>query len=144
MARSYASSKSGKRTPFEFDLDGVPFACTGNVDVIDLAELAGLADLDVNSIAGAKAIVDVFKIALADDYDRFRAHTREHHTENEVLIEILRDLVEHVTAGPTMRPSQSASGPLPINGTSQVDLPSQHELTDEEVARMRALIAGRS
>ena len=142
MGRSYTSK--GERPPFEFELDGVPFVASGNVDIIDLAELAGLADLDINSIAGVRAIADVFKVALADDYERFRAHTRAHGTDNDTMLEILRDLVEHVTAGPTMRPSQSASGPLPTNGMSQVDLPSQHELTDEEVARMRTLLAGRN
>jgi hypothetical protein len=142
MAHAYSSK--GERTPFDFELDGVAFTCTGNVDIIDLAELGGLADADVDSAQGVKALADVFKVALADDYARFRAHTRAHHTDNDTLIEILRDLVEHVTAGPTKRPSQSVSGPLPINGTSQVDLPSQHEFTDEEIARLRAAIAGSS
>jgi len=145
MGNSYTSKN--RRPPFEFELDGVPFICPGGISMLDMCEMARLADLDADSVEGAAAIADMFKGALGKvDYERFRAHTRSHHTDTDTVLEILKDMVEHVTAGPTTRSTSSVGGPQTIDGMSTDSSPfaDGRELSDEEIARIRAAITGQS
>ena len=142
MGHSYTSK--GAKPPFEFEIDGVPFVCTGGVSLLDMSELAKLAEVDVESAEGAAAIAELFKGALGRvEYDRFRQHTRTHHTDPDTILEIMKDMVEHVTGGPTRRSNSSAVGPIVIDGMSTVSSPSAgRELSDEEILRIRATLAG--
>jgi len=137
MGHSYTSR--GEAAPFEFELDGVGFVCGGGVSLLDLLEVTRMAQFDVDSPEGAAAIADLFKESMGKaEYARFRQHCREHNTEPDTIIEIMQDLVEHVTGGPTRRSRLSPPGPQTTTGTSRVDLPSVHELTPEEIQRWRA------
>jgi hypothetical protein len=142
MGRSYTSK--GAPTPFEFDLDGEHFTGTGAVSLLDMSELAQLADVDASSAKGAAAIAEIFRGELgAEEYERFKKHTRSHHTDPDTLVEILHDMVEHVGQGNSKRSTSSSVGPLNTNGTSPDSLRSGgHELTAEEIERFRRVIDG--
>lgn len=134
MGHSYTSK--GAPEPFEFELDGETFVCSAGVSLLDLSKLAMVADESMESMEGVSAIHELFKGALGGDYERFRQHTRTHHTDTDTIMEIMRDLIEHVTSGPTTRPPRSAGGPQITNGTYEVSLPSR-ELSDDEIQRIR-------
>lgn len=140
MGRSYTSG--GKPVPFDFELDGVPFVAAGGVQVLELSELALHAEEDINSPAGMAAMALVFRHALGEEeYDRFRRHCREHGTNADLLLEIMRDMAEHVGASPTQPSGQSSPGRPNTGGTWSPALPETQPLSDEDIARYRAAIA---
>jgi hypothetical protein len=113
MARSYESARDAVRgEPLEtFTLDGVAFTPQGNVHLLDLCELARNADADIESPTGMGALADFFEGLLGGgEYKRFRAHCRQHHTESEVLFQIMNDIVNEVSGRPTRRSEPSAPG----------------------------------
>lgn len=134
MGRSYTSK--GTPTPFDFELDGVEFVMPGGVMLLDLSDLARVADEEAGSPAGVAAMGKIFRTGLRDGYERFAEHCRVHDTDPETLLTIMGDLVEHVTGRPTVRSGSSSPGPLTMNGSVKVSLP-ETPLTDEEIARWR-------
>lgn len=122
MGKSYTSKP--KLAPYEFDLDGVHFVASGGVALLDLSELARLADVDVESPAGAAAVAQVFESFMGDAYAQFKAHCRRHQTDPDTLMAILQDVVEYVTRFPTERPLTRSPGPQPTPGTSPAGSPS--------------------
>lgn len=139
MGRSYSS---GTPVPFDFELDGVPFVAAGGVQALELSELAVHDTEDPNSAAGTAAMAVVFRHALGEDYERFRQHCREHGTNGDVLLEIIRDMVEHKAESPTRPSGQSSSGRPTTGGMSKADSRETLPLSDEEIARWRAGQAG--
>lgn len=137
MVRSYTSK--GVAVPFEFELDGVAFTCTGGVQFLEFSELARRADLDPDSPAGGAALAEAFRSAFGENYEAFRLHCREHDTDSGTLLDILRDMMEHYANVPSQPLRSSSPGRLTTSGTSKVDLPQQ-PLTDEEIARWRAAV----
>jgi hypothetical protein len=148
VGHSY-SSDPVDQVPFEFELDGVAFVATGTVTLLDLSELAKLAEEDVTSAAGAAAIATVFRAALDADYERFKAHLRTYRTRPDTIIKIMGDLIGYVSEGPTEPPTPSRAGRSATTGLSVDDLqfpglPARepHEFSDEEIANIRALLPG--
>jgi hypothetical protein len=128
MARRYQSKPSVGAEPFE--LDGVQFT-PGYLSMIDLTELARHSDLDAATPEGIAAIGGFFKDVLGEDYDRFRAHCRQHRTDPDTLMEIISDLVESMTQGfPTQPPSRSPAGPTSTGRTSRVISLSARTVTE--------------
>lgn len=138
MGRSYTSG--GAPVPFDFELDGVAFVAAGGVQILELSELALHAEEDINSPAGMAAIAVVFRNALGDDYEGFRRHCREHATQAGVLLQIIQDMTEHVSASPTPPSGPSSPGRPDTAGTWRPALPATQPLSDEEIARWRAAV----
>lgn len=141
--RSYTSKRQAPRS---FELDGVQFAASGGVSLLDLVEVARMADADAASPEGVAALGDFFEAALGrDGYRRFRSHCREHGTDPETLLAIMEDLVEDVGGRPTQRPSPSADG-LPAAGTTSRVVSfsrgtvTEMPLTAEREAELRAAV----
>ena len=136
MGRSYTS---GTPVPFDFELDGVSFVAAGGVQVLELSELALRGEEDPSSAAGTAALAVVFRNALGkQEYERFRKHCREHGTDGDVLLEIVRDMSEHAASTPTTPSGQSSSGRLTTGGTSTEDSRETLPLSMEEIRRWRA------
>jgi hypothetical protein len=147
MGKSYTSK--GNATPFDFELDGVGFVCTGGVTMLDVSEMATAGNEDVTSVRGVAAMHKIYAAALGADYERFAAHVRAHHTDPETLFEIINDMLEHSGQGPTQRSGLSQPGPSSTPGLSTDDLQfpglparEQHHFTDAEIAAVRAQLAG--
>jgi hypothetical protein len=110
-----------------FDIDGVEFVGEGAISTMDFAEYARLANQGVDSAnpAGVAIIADVFLGLLGEQtYQRFRSHCRTHHTDDDTIVAILRDIIqdatEAATARPTQRPSDLPDGPLTGPATARV------------------------
>lgn len=144
MGRSYSSQASAQPP---VDLDGVVFTPAGSIDLLSLSELAGSADLDVNSPRGAAAIAALFEQLLGEaEYARFRGHVKTHRTAPHVLIQILMDAVEDASGFPTKRPSDLPDGPSSTPPTLTVVSSSrgvveQEPLTAERSAELQAAVA---
>lgn len=136
MGRSYTSG--GRPVPFDFELDGVEFVAAGGVQVLEMSELALHAEEDPTSAAGQAALAAVFRNALGDDYDRFRRHCRQRGTGQDTLLQIIRDMVEHLAESPTTPSGSSSPGRPNTGGTSTADSRVTLPLSDEEIARWRA------
>lgn len=137
MGRSYSS---GVPRPFDFELDGVPFVAAGGVPALEMSELSLRSDEDPNSAAGSGAMAVVFRSALQDGYERFREHCRKHGTGGDVLLEIIRDMAEHLAETPTQPSGPSSPGRPETAGTSRDGSRVTLPLSDEEIARWRAAV----
>jgi hypothetical protein len=113
----------GELTSFTFDLDEVEFTCRLRTDadaVLEWSEFASAAldNVDSESPEGVALIAKLLRLALPNgEYRRFRSHMRSHHTEPEVLMQVLQYINEKLeaavsarTARPTRRPSPSSRG----------------------------------
>ena len=106
--REYTSKPAPGRP---FKVDGVTFTPGGSLPMLDLVELAGLADVEHTSPEGIIAVGNFFKSLFGDDYARFAEHTRKHHTDPATLFEIMTDIVQDVVAGvPLASSSPSSNG----------------------------------
>lgn len=158
MSNTYSSRPDieAPSDPFEFDMDvdtdhADHFVCDGGVSLLDLSELAGLADAEAASAEGIAAIAGVFRGAMSPDtYARFKGYTRRWHTDPDVLLEIMKDMVVYATAGPTRRPSPSPRGSHVIDGgwSDSAGSPAspfpEGELSEETVARIREGLAAQT
>lgn len=139
--RRYTSS--GK--PAEFELDGVEWTVPG-VNLLDLLELAGVADLDADSPEGLAAIADLFRNIMGEQYGAFKAHCRNHNTKADTLLDILTGLIEDASDRPTKRPSDSADGPPTTGRTWKVissdGTVTEVPLTPEKEAELRLAAGG--
>lgn len=113
MSRSYTSAKRehlGVKPTF--DLDGVTFVCEGRLTTLDLAELAEVAELgvDTEDPRAAAAISKFMRAALGSTYNAFKEHTRQYGTGDDVLIDVMRGIMEDFAARPTEQPSSSHDG----------------------------------
>jgi hypothetical protein len=155
VGRSYTSDPF-EQDPFDFDLDGVKFVCTGTVTLLDVSDLATMAAEDISSVRGAAAVGEIFRAAFEDGYPVFAAHVRKYKTRPERLVEIMNDLIEYVSQGPTGPPSPSSHGRPTMNGSSVADYPwpglagkldaqtrppGQH-MSDEQIDEIRRRLAG--
>lgn len=132
MAKRTYTSKAPQQSPdampaVEFDLDDVIFTGDGAISTMDFAEYARLANqgIDSKDPSGVAIIADVFLGLLGKQtYQRFRAHCREHRTDDGTLVEILKgimqDAAEAATNRPTQRPSPSPDGPASGQATRTV------------------------
>lgn len=143
--KSYSSSRgdAGAAEPYPFTLDGVEFVAPGGIMLLDICEIARGADLDIQDPRAVAAIADLFEGALGkEQYRSFKDHCRKHSTTPDMLLLILKDMIEEVTGRPTVRSSPSSPGPQTMNGTSNTASPSStsdsrpegHYLTAEEIA----------
>lgn len=114
--REYASSKDGAaKAAAPFKLDGVEFhAAVSFLDILPLADFASI-EFDKDGQlppAAATSLVEFFKAALGDDYERFAKHVRTNRTDVMVLLQIMMDVMEDAGAGmfPTVPSSPSAGG----------------------------------
>jgi len=104
-----------------FTIDGVEFACAGQVTLLDYSELAAMAmqGADVRSPAGIAMISSFLSLAMGPvEYMRLRAHVREHNTPPSVQFDMvteisdaLQDYAEQETGRPTKPSSPSPDGP---------------------------------
>lgn len=124
--RTYTSN-TGKRAPdrplLSFELDGVEFVAENEMSILDATEFARLATagVDSESPAGAAMISEIFIAILGDKgYQRLRTHTRAHHTDPKVIVAIIGDLMEDLSARPTSAPSDSSDGQTSTPPTSTV------------------------
>jgi hypothetical protein len=114
--REYTSKKDGTvKVPTPFKLDGVEFM--GAVSFLDILPLADFASVELDASGNlppdsAKALVEFYRAALGQDYERFAAHVRQHGTEAMVLLQVMMDLMEDASAGlfPTAPSSPSPGG----------------------------------
>lgn len=121
MARTYTSAPVGNAGGPEFVLDGVTFKCVSVPSLMDLTELARLAETGMDSITPeAMAIIAEFLTSAMGkkEYRRFRTHARDHGTDPQMVMEILQGIVEDFVARPTPRPSDSPDGPPATPTTS--------------------------
>src|SRR5688572_27876430 len=101
--REYTSKKDGAvKVPAPFKLDGVEF--NGAVSFLDILPLADFATIEFNANGelppqAAQSLVEFFKAALGDDYERFAKHVRQHGTEPLTLLQVMMDLMEDASAG---------------------------------------------
>jgi hypothetical protein len=141
MGRQY-TSKRGQ--PVEFDLDRVHFVASGGMSMLELFEIARLADVDADSPEGMGALADFFRTMLGDDYGRFREHCRVHATDGDTLVQIMQDVMEAATDRPTVPPSDSASGQTSTGPTLRVRSPDgtwrEETLSPERAAELRAAV----
>lgn len=141
MGRQYTSRV---RVPVEFELDSVRFVASGGVSMLELFELARFADKDTDSPQGMGALADFFRALLGGDYDRFRAHCREHATDEDTLMTIVRDVMEASTDRPTVPPSDSVSGQTSTGPTLRVRSSDgtwrEEALSPERAAVLRAAV----
>jgi hypothetical protein len=106
-----------------FSLDGVEFWVYGELQMLDLTELMGLARVNTKSAdpRALAALGDFFRGALGDgEYERFRAHCRSHCTPPDVLSEVMEGVVEDLAEVPTLPPTPSARGRSSTGPTSRV------------------------
>jgi hypothetical protein len=150
--KSYTSKQ---RKPVQFEVDGVVFTTTGGASLLELSEVAKLADTDVADPVAAAAISGFFRSALnPQEYDRFRKHVATHGTDPETLIHIMQDLVEEASTVPLEEPSPSTNGqsstpstyrvvsPLGVKETPMADLsPERQAEIREAVERAMTDIA---
>lgn len=125
MAHKSYTSK-GNKSPFVFELDGVEFRTDGGLQLLDLLDIAKMAHMEAISPEGLAAIAGLFSAALGQaEYERLRAHMRAHNTDPETLLDIMGDMLDHLTRGfPTQPPNGSAFGRSKTGGMSSVDLPA--------------------
>ncbi|MFI7468133.1 hypothetical protein [Nonomuraea sp. NPDC049646] len=138
-SKQKASSGDNAVPAVSFELDAVEFVGDGAISTMDFAEYARLAaqGVDSQNPAGMAIIADVFLGLLGEQtYQRFRAHTRSHRTDDDTLVAILRDIIqdatEAATARPTQRPSDSPNGPQTAQGTARVVSLSRATVTEVE------------
>lgn len=137
MVRKYTSKTAGKHiTPEPFELDGVVFI-PGEVSFLDFTELGRFSGADITSPEGTAAIGEFFRNLLGEDYERFRTHIRQHHTDEETLIQVLRDIVEDVSGHPSQRPSVSPTGPTKTGRTLRVVSLSEGTVVEEPLTEER-------
>jgi hypothetical protein len=118
---AHKSYTSKKRDPFTFDIDGEMFRPAGGLQLLELGELANVSELKADSAEGIKAINVFFQNLLGEaEYTRFRGYVAEHHTDPDVLLEILGDMFEGLVGHPTQRPSDSSDGPSSTGHTLRV------------------------
>jgi hypothetical protein len=123
--RSYTSTRKqdAPTVNVEFELDGVAFVGDGQMSLMDLSELARLANegMDSGGPEGVAILADIYRTLLGPaTYKAFRAHCREHGTDGEVLVEILAGVIAEESDRPTSRPSGSPDGPPPAGTTARV------------------------
>jgi hypothetical protein len=102
-----------------FTVDGSMFECKGEVEVIDLSELAMMSGMDAESPEALGVIAAFMQVVLGPiEYMRFKSHTRIHHTDIGTHVAIMtmisdriKVLVEGLTGRPTMPQSSSSDGP---------------------------------
>lgn len=121
-----------------FSIDGERFDCAGEVSLLDMSDLSRIAltNAAMVDVADNASVSQMLLQALSNDctlshdhdakdarcrageYDRFRAHCREHKTPDETVTLIIRQLneavqqnVERLTGRPTGPQSPSSSGP---------------------------------
>ena len=140
--KSY-TSKPGQ--PVSFDLDGVTFTTKGGASLLELSEVARLADTDLVDPAAAAAISGFYRSALGGpEYQRFRDHVSKHGTDPETLMHIMQDLVEEVGSTPSQRPSPSTDGQTATGSTYRVVSDSagvrEFPLTPERQAELRVAV----
>jgi hypothetical protein len=123
-----------------FRLDGRRWvAAVDDLTVLDITELARMANVDADSPEGIAALGDFFETALGRaQYRQFRDHCRRNRTPDDVLLDVMAGLVEDLTGRPTQPPSPSPAGPEPIGATSRVVSLSDgtvRPMSSEEFAR---------
>lgn len=141
MARRSYTSKS---VDASFDLDGVEFT-PAYFSMLDLAELAQFADMDIDTPAGMARVQEFFAAILGGDYERFRAHCKAHRTDADTLMAIIQDTFVEILGFPTERPSDSSDGTPGTEPTLRVISPSegtvvQLPLTPQRAAELRAAV----
>ena len=144
--KSYVSSRKG---PFTFDIDGEPtppFKSRGGIGsvLLEMAELANLANVEVDSPEGMAAIAQIFTMLLGPaEYERFREFVATHDVEAETLLAILQDMFVAVVGHPLVPPSDSSTGPTSTPRTYKVISPSDGTVTELPLTpeREAALIA---
>lgn len=105
----------------EFTLDGEVFRLEGHMSILELSELARhavIGDADLKDAATSAMLAESLCQAFGEsEYDRFRAHTRKHHTPDEAILaitaginELVQSRVEEMTARPTEQRSRSSRG----------------------------------
>lgn len=139
MGREYTS----KPRDVSFTLDGVTFTPAA-MSLLDFADLARYADLDVDSPEGLAQLGQFFTDVLGEDYDRFRAHCAAHRTDGATLLEVISDILTDVAGFPTRRPSDSSDGPTNTAPTLRVISSTggfrEEQLTAEREAELRAAV----
>lgn len=127
--KKFTSAKDHGPAPertFQFALDDEPFTVTLRSDAdsaLEWSELSEVAvlegDSDIESPEGGAFVARFFKATMdAAEYRRLRGHMRKHHTDQEVLVDIMdviqsemQSFYEAVADRPTEPSSRSQSGP---------------------------------
>jgi hypothetical protein len=146
---SHKSYHAKKREAFTFDIDGAPvppFTARGGLGsmVLELGELANLANLEAASPEGMAAIAHVFQMLLGPaEYERFRTYIADNEVDPETLLEVLQDMFVAVVAHPLAPPSDSSPGPTTTPRTYRVISPSDGTVTEMPLTpeREAALLA---
>lgn len=114
MTRAYTSAKRDfKGFKSTFTLDDVEFTCAGRPTALDISELAEVAadGADTDDPRALAAMSKFFRAVLGNEYSRFKEHMRAHDTDEDVLIEVMKGILEDLAARPTQEPSRSPDGP---------------------------------
>jgi hypothetical protein len=130
--KSYKTKK--KAEPFTFDFDGGPtFTARGGMGsvLLELGELAKLADLQADSPEGMAAVATVFEMLLGEsEYGRFRKFVAEASLEPDDLVGLLQDMFTEVVGHPLAQPPVSSPGPTTVPRTYKVISPSDGTVTE--------------
>ena len=106
---------------FSIKLDGEEYQCQGQIGLLDVSELAGLAvaGLDPNSLQGVAMTAQYLQLAFGPlEYMRLKSHFREYQTPQDVIFAIVAEITDRLqsfmetqTGRPTGPPLPSFSGP---------------------------------
>jgi hypothetical protein len=118
------------REPDTFTLEDVEFTISPEVNIIALGRFARAArdGGDSDDMEGLAALIDtVSSLVIDEDQNRFLDVASKHRVDGDLLMEIIKAVLESQSGHPTQRPSDSSDG-------SSTTTPSSRALSSSEVS----------
>lgn len=106
------------------EFHGERFAVAERIGAMSLMRFAKVAETGADSLdmAGLAALYDLLEQCIAPaDWTRFTAAANEHRADGDELMEVVKEVMGHLSERPTSRPSVSSDGPRTIEPRSEVD-----------------------
>lgn len=138
---THKSYRSKAKEPFTFDIGGGPkFTARGGLGsvLLELGELANLRELEADTPEGMAAIATLFETLLGPaEYGRFRAWIADNAVDEDVMLELLRDMFTEVVGHPLAPPTASSPGPTTAPRTYRVISPLDGTVTEMPLTPQR-------
>lgn len=116
------------REPDTFKLCGETFTVADNVSIVPLGMFAKAASsgLDSSEMEGLAALIDVVSsCVIEEDQARLLSVASKHRADADVLLAVVKAVLESQTGRPTQRPSDSSDGSSTTGASSRA--PSSFE-----------------
>lgn len=113
--------QSAQVEPDEFDFCGQSFRVAEEVGAMPLLRFAAAAGqgLDSESLDGLVAMMEMIRDTIhPDDWTRFQRVATDEKAGGDLLMEVCQALYQHIAARPTVRPTDSSSGPSATSSDS--------------------------